>query len=667
MRNSARRLELPALLDHISRYISSEPGRQQMARLGVYFDPETARQNYNQTAIMMRLLRSNTVFDFGAIPSISRTIDRIGTGMLITGNELNKLADFIEIVDEIYDKVVDTELKYLIPDPFFLRPLLQEIRKTIDENGDVRDNATPELLRIRQEKRRKRREVVRLMDALMDKYYRQGLLRERIVTMKNGRFVLPFFSHVKPRGVVHGFSQSEETIYVEPFESIEVQNKLVRLEESEREEVERIIRNLNEHVHQLAETIKYLWEGVGKLEVIYARTVFGLDHEGVIPNINTERRLVLKNARHPLLIDAKGFNNVVPLSLSLGPSPSVLLISGPNAGGKTVILKTIGLFTYMAALGIPVTADEADIFIPSEVFAVGFEDVQDIEQGESSFTAILHELKKLVEYDGGSALVLLDEFIASTDPNEGAAIAFAILRYLKDKGHLVVANTHLTPLKLMVEREKDMVNATVLFDPLTRKPTYRLRIGEIGSSYALDIARRVGIPEEIIREAEGVLSGLEKEMRDLTRRLREKESILNKKLSEISEMEMRLKREEAKLTREARIKAKRIVDEARKEAEELVKQLRKELKKKRKLEEKIETARKVRDELKARAEDYIDLYKIKARSPQIGSRYRVKPLGFVGELIELNGRTAVLKVGKQRIEVPVDSLYEVVGTVKSDE
>ncbi len=659
MRNSARRLELPALLDLLSNYVSSEPGRLQMARLHLSFDIETSRLRYRETEVMMRLIQSGTVFDFGGIPEIGQTIERIGTGLFIPGKELHRIADFIDAADETYDKITGTDLQFKLPDPAFLRPLVREIRKTIDEEGEVRDNATPELQRLREQKRRQRQEVIRLMDSLMDKYYRQGLVRERVVTIRNGRFVLPFFSHVKPRGVVHGFSQTEETIYVEPFESIDAQNRLIRIEESEREEVERILRDLTSHVHQMADTIKALWEGIGELEVIYARAAFGLDYGGIVPELNTGKRIRLKKARHPLLIHTKGYENVVPLDLSIGPSPSVLLISGPNAGGKTVILKTVGLLTLMAGLGIPITAEEAEIFLPSEVFAVGFEDVQDIEQGESSFTAILHELKELIEFDGGPALILLDEFIASTDPNEGAALAFAILRYLSEKGHLIIANTHLTPLKLMVEKEENMLNATVLFDPVTRKPTYRLKIGEIGSSYALDIARRVGIPEQIVSEAEGVLSGLEKELRELTRRLREKESILARKLAEISEMESKFRQEEEKLRREARIKAKKIMDEARKEAEELVRQLRKELREKRRLEDKLKEARKVRDELKERAEDYLELYKNRAESPRIGEKYRVKPFGFIGELVEIKENRAILKVGKQRIEVPIESLYEV--------
>ncbi len=659
MRDSARRLELPALLDLLSRYISSEPGRNQLARLRVSFDPEEVRARYSETQEMLALLRSNTIFNFSSLPDIGKIIGRLGTGLFISGKELNLLAQFLEACDELYDRIVDTSLQTIMVDPYLLRPLVREIRKTIDEDGEVRDNATPELARLREEKRRQRQAVIHLMDSLMDKYHREGLLRDRIVTIRNGRFVLPFFSHVKPRGVVHGFSQTEETVYVEPLESIDAQNRLVRVKENEREEVERILRSLNSHVHEMADTIKALWDDVGRLELIYAKASFGMDYSGTIPSINTERRIRLKNARHPLLIHALGYENVVPLDLTVGPTPSVLLISGPNAGGKTVILKTVGLLTLMAGLGIPVAAEEADIFLPKELFAVGFEDVQDIEQGESSFTAILHELKDVIDFDSGPALILLDEFIASTDPNEGAALAFAILKHFKEQGHLVIANTHLTPLKLMVEREEDMINATVIFDPITRKPTYRLRIGEIGSSYALDIARRAGIPEHIVYEAEGVLSGLEKELRDLTRKLREKERLLDKKLAEVVELEDKYRREKEKMTREARIRARKIVEEARNEVESMLKELRKELKKQRRVEDKIKEVREVREQLKSKSEDYLDLYKVKATNLVIGKKYRVKPFGFIGELVELKGKAAVLKVGKRKIEVPADSLFEI--------
>ena len=654
-----RRLEFPALLEILAHHILSEPGRERLARLVPFSDIEDAEIELRRVESMQKLIESGVRLDFSAIPDVGRKVAKLGTGAGLTSHEILSLAQFIAATDEIYDKIVGTELEALMPDPSFLRPFVKEIFRKIDEDGELRDDASEKLAKLRQEKRRRRQEVVNLLNSLMDKYYRQGLLRERIVTMRGGRFVLPFASHVKPRGVVHGFSHTEETIYVEPFESIEAQNRYVRIVDEEREEAERILRELAERMHQFAPTVKALWDSIGELELVYAKAEFASAFGCITPKLNRSGRIVLKEARHPLLIETKGFENVVPLDLKLGPKPSVLLISGPNAGGKTVALKTVGLLTLMAMAGIPVPAKSADLFFPDRVFAIGFEDVQDIEHGESSFTALLHEVKDVLDYSDGRALVLLDEFLASTDPSEGAALAFAILKNLRDLGHIVLANTHLTPLKILVEREDGMINARVLFDPLTKRPTYRLQVGEMGSSYALEIAKQVGLPDDVLSEAESVLVGMERELRELTKRLKKREAELVRKLAEIAQKERELERREAKLTREAKLKARQIIESAREEAEGLVRELRKELRRKRKLEEQIAVAKAVRDQLKEKSLEFTDLYRKKAEILEIGKSYRVKPFGFIGELVELRGGNAVLKVGKQRIEVPKDSLYEI--------
>jgi len=652
--NSREKLEFRELLGQLGRFVISPAGRERLSYLGPKNSILEIERALERVREMASLLDKGVFFDFSGIPDLSSIIAKARTGAFLTPSELYSLSLFIEKVHEIYQKLMGTALEEVLADPYILLGLMREIRSKIDEEGEVVDTASEALYKIRSERRKKRREIIALMEGLLDRYDRKGLLRDRVITIKNGRMVLPFKSHVRIKGVVHGFSNTEETVYIEPFEVIEAQNRLVRVEEEEREEVERILRELAEKVSGSAGFIGELYGQIGEVEVIYASAQFMREVDGTIPRINRDGRIYLKKARHPLLLKSLGEDRVVPLDFRMDGDLEVFLISGPNAGGKTVVLKTVGLLTLMAASGLPVPAQEADLFIPGEIYAIGFEDEQDILRGESSFTAILSDIKELLEKGEKGDLALLDEFLASTDPTEGAALAFAVLKYLVDRGIKVIANTHLNPLKTLVSREPSMENATMEFDPVTRTPTYRLIPGEIGYSHALDIARRTGFPPELLSEAEGLIEGIEGELKRHIEELRKAEEEYSRKLREIEEREEKLREKEESFEKRAKLKARAIVDRAMKEVEVLLEEIRKE----KKLEEKLKKAKKTREVLKQKKEEF-DIYGEPAKEIVPGRLYRVKPLGFVGELVEIKEGSVVLKVGRQKVEVKEGTLFEV--------
>ena len=292
------------------------------------------------------------------------------------------------------------------------------------------------------------------------------------------------------------------------------------------------------------------------------------------------------------------------------------------------------------------------------MFAIGFEDEQNIESGESSFTAVLHEIRNALSKIKEGDFVLLDELLGSTDPEEGSALAFAVLKAFVKRGGRVLANTHLTRLKALVSREEGMLNATMEFDSKTKRPTYRMKVGEVGESYALEIARREGIPEELILQAQAILEGMGEEVKLLSKRLNEREQEVTRLKKTLEEEKVKLEREKDRIIRQAKIKAKRIVEEATMEVDALLKELKKELKKER-AQEKVKKTRKVRAKLKEMEKSY-DIYGEPVKEPVIGGKYRVRPFGFVGELKELRGDGALLLVGKREILVPLESLYEVI-------
>ncbi len=656
--STLEKLEFPELVEEIGKYIISPAGRERLSRVSPLGSVIEVREALARVGEMASLVERGVPFDFSGVPDLSNVIAKARTGAFLSTFELNAVAAFIGIAHSTYERLMGTPLEDLLSDPYVLIGLMREIKGKIDEEGEVKDTASEKLYHIRQERRKRRKETIAILEGLLEKFSREGLLRDRVITIKNGRMVLPFKSHVKVRGVVHGFSNTEETVFVEPFEVIEAQNRLVRIEEEEREEVGKIVRELSEKIRKSADFIAELYKQIGEIEFLYACALYMKEVDGAVPKVNEEGRIYLKEARHPLLLKSLGMENVVPLSLNLGRDLCVFLISGPNAGGKTVVLKTIGLLTLMAASGLPVPAKDADIYVPGRIYAIGFEDEQDILKGESSFTALLSDLKELLEKGKEGDLALLDEFLASTDPTEGAALAFAVLKALTKKGIKVIANTHLNPLKSLVAREENMKNANMEFDPVTRTPTYRLIPGEIGYSHAIDIARRTGFPEELLREAENLVEGIEGELKRHIEKLRALEEEYRKKLQEIEERERKLKEKEEGFERKAKLKAKALVSQTREEVEKLLEKLKEELKKEQKASEKIKKVREVRKLLKEKEEEF-DIYGEPAREIVVGRLYRVKPLGFVGELVEIKEGSVVLKVGKQKIEVKEGTLFEV--------
>jgi DNA mismatch repair protein MutS2 len=329
-------------------------------------------------------------------------------------------------------------------------------------------------------------------------------------------------------GVIHGASSTGQTLFLEPLDTIDLNNELVRLEEEESREVFRILRELTDRLRGHADPIRETAEVMAALDLTFAKARFGIDFDCSIPKFSTERRLHLENARHPLLIDVlrRNARSVVPFTLTLDPDCRTLLISGPNTGGKTVTLKTVGVIALMAQAGLPVPCSAAELPVFEQVLAdIG--DHQSIEQNLSTFSAHVSRLREMAFDVTPDSLVLLDEIGSATDPEEGGALGVALVDHFRAAGAFTVASTHLTALKIYGANTKTVLNASMGFDEQTLEPTYRLQIGLPGKSAGLDIAARLGMPEDILKRARASLSSQEIEMAELIaslhRRLEEAE------------------------------------------------------------------------------------------------------------------------------------------------
>lgn len=642
------RLEFQRFLEIIGEFLSSPPGRAALAKVGPMAYTEAVLE-HELTRRARELLKEEVSPPFHDVPDAGRALDKLGIGSALTGKELLELSELIMAGARIYDA---TESLGIVPDPYYLVPLAKDIQSTFDPDGEVLDDATPALRKLRESKRRQRQRVVVLMERVADKY--RDSLRDDVVTVRGGRFVLAFSSSVKTDGIIHGYSRTTETQYVEPLECVEEQNRLVRLEDEEREEVARIISELTERTRANAGFLKDLYEALGKADLVWAKARYAEATSACVPEIIREKGLVLRGARHPILLSVKGSQDTVPLDLRIGPYVKALIFTGPNAGGKTVAMKTVALAFLAGASGLPYPGEEVRIWLPDKVFALGFEEEQSIERGVSSFTGLLDEVGEVIEESGPGTVAFFDEVLSSTDPTEGGALAFAILMKLVDNGATTFSTTHLTVLKNLASGQDGFLTAAAELGP-DGNPTYSFKLGAVAGSYAIESARRAGFPEDVILYAEAAMEGYGEEMARTARRVAQMESELKTRIAEQKTLLAEAEAEKERVIASAKAEAKRIISAARKEIEELAKKLVEETK----TERKLAMARKARTELK-RAEASMDrTFSVRAENPLPGKEYRVSPMGFVGELVELRGEKALLLVGNATLEVDSSALYEV--------
>jgi DNA mismatch repair protein MutS2 len=453
----------------------------------------------------------------------------------------------------------------------------EAVGQAIGPEGQVVDSASPELRQVRRALVFQQERLRSRLTAILEKWSERGYCQENLITIRGGRFVIPVKEEC--RGLVKGLIADESgsgmTVFIEPLETLEIANGIRQLEIDERKEVHRILKSLTSHIAAEREPIAESLEVLGILDSIHARALQALRWQANAPNITSKRRLRLVKARHPLLLEHKE-GEVVPLDLELGKDFLTLVITGPNAGGKTVALKTIGLLTIMACSGILVPAEPGSEIPYMEKIHADIGDLQSIEQDLSTFTSHLSHLKELLDDPTESKLVLIDEIGAATDPALGSALAMAVMERLTAQKSMSVITTHHGALKTFAHEQPGMGNGSMEFDEETLTPTYRFRPGIPGSSYAFEISRRVGIPEEVLERSRQLVgeerSNLEHLLTDLTRKIKESERERQESSLKRSEFDAlrKLYRERAEHLKE---KEKTLKRDAMEEAEQFLKDI----------------------------------------------------------------------------------------------
>jgi DNA mismatch repair protein MutS2 len=458
------------------------------------------------------------------------------------------------------------------------RDLYGALCSALGPRGEILDSASPELRRIRKEISRIRSRIRAALEALWEQENFRKIFQEQFITLRNDRYVVAVKAESKNTlpGIIHDQSQSKATYFIEPLSTVEENNELNLLLKDEKEEERRILLALTAGVREQADQIAHAVEVLGRLDLVFAKAKWARSFRGTIPLLNEEGNWYLREARHPLL-ESK---SAVPIDLQLANGQSTLILTGANTGGKTVALKTVGLLTLLAQCGIPIPASEGSrVAVFRRIFAdIG--DEQSLRDNLSTFSAWILAISQILREADQSSLVLLDEVGGGTDPNEGAALAMALIDGLRERGVKTVVTTHLHLLKAYGAIHPDVINVSVEFNPDTLRPTYRLVYGQPGESYALPMAEKWGVPPELVARAKAYLGEGDRQMGELLQSLERARREMEAKLQESArtEREAQIAREKGEeFLERAQREEKNILAQARKEAQELIQQARDEL------------------------------------------------------------------------------------------
>ncbi len=551
-------LEFEQLRALLGRYLRSPIGRAELARLEPVSDRaavENALADASEAVEYLRAASSTQAsgrgsavrlrFDFDGDPGMLAARLRI-EGVTLDGLEIYQLARLLEVASEVRTNILAAAARFPrlaqhVAQVSDLRELAHDLRGKILPDGTLSDDASVALGRLRKEADRQRKSIEQSLERFLRAHREDGTLQEDFITIRNDRWVVPVVTGRERRvdGVIHGSSGSGQTVFVEPLETIQLNNELVRLREEELRETHRILREFSGRLREHAVEISASAAAMGRLELLFVKAEFAVDFGCCIPKLG--EKIVLRAARHPLLEDIlrKSRGKVTPMSVELHDQQRTLLISGPNTGGKTVALKTVGLLALMTHAGLPVPAHEAEFPLFDQVLAdIG--DHQSLAESLSSFSSHIVSVKAMLQNATGDSLVLMDELGRATDPEEGGALGVTILEAFRHRGAYTVASTHLMAMKVYGASTGGVLNASMGFDDETLAPTYVLRVGAPGKSAGLDIASRLGLEPWLIQEARSRMSSTE---RDVAHFIAE----LNRKLEELSAERNRLAAEKAAL------------------------------------------------------------------------------------------------------------------------
>lgn len=570
-------LEYPKIIERLIEKASSPMGKELCRKLQPSTDINKIRLMQTQTKdALTRLFQKGSV-SFGSVKDIRGSLKRLEIGSSLGIMEILSVCALLENTSRVkaYSRGDRSDLPSDSLDSMFeqlapLPPLSSEIRRCILSEDEISDDASPALRQVRRNMKVTNDRIHTQLSGLVNGNART-YLQDSVITMRNGRYCIPVKAEYKGQvpGMIHDQSSTGSTLFIEPMAVVKLNNNMRELELQEQKEIEIILAGLSEQIAEEREAIALNLELMVQLDFIFARAGLAMDMNGSEPVFNEEGRVLLKKARHPLIPKKK----VVPIDIRLGDDFDLLIITGPNTGGKTVSLKTVGLLTLMGQAGLHIPAlDRSELAIFHEIYAdIG--DEQSIEQSLSTFSSHMTNIVSFLEKADSRSLVLFDELGAGTDPTEGAALAISILSYLHDKGIRTMATTHYSELKVYALSTPGVENACCEFSVETLRPTYRLLIGIPGKSNAFAISSKLGLSDQIIERAKEQISEQDESFEDVLSSLEENRVTIENERLEIARYKEEIKTLKAQLeSRQEKLDAQRdrILRQANEEAHKVL-------------------------------------------------------------------------------------------------
>jgi DNA mismatch repair protein MutS2 len=680
-------LEFDKIKNLLTEKCRTEYAKAKASDLRIHTRKEFIELQLKQSHEYKQLVQNGIHFPNDYVLNLSRELKLLSIqGSMLVGEELVSLRKLVMSIDAIFRwfdaerRSVYTALAEVISGTYYEKIILKMINDVVDDNGNVKDNASDELQSIRMNLYRKRNELRRVFDRIISKLNKQGYLAEIEESFMNGRRVVAVFAEQKRtvKGILHGESDSRRTSFIEPEETIELNNQLYELENEERKEVYRILKDLTKQLSVYASLLSTYYNIIGEFDFVRGKALFASDIQGEYPVVTDKANVHLVKAFHPLLYlyNQRSQKPTIPVDLTLDEKNRILVISGPNAGGKTVTLKTVGLLQMMVQSGLLVPVNPSSQFGIFKQLMIHIGDTQSIEFELSTYSSHLLAMKHFMENASGKTLFFIDELGSGSDPNLGGSFAEVILDELARKHALGIVTTHYLNLKVMANKTAGIINGAMAFDEKRLQPLYKLIVGKPGSSYTFSIAERIGMGKRLIEKARKLVDEehfrldklLNRTEQDL-HKVQEKEKDLHQLLKENErlkkEMQQVMDREKHQQQVELLKQQNKISEERIAYLKDMERKLRQIVIEWKKAEDKNKIVKQIaallfkKNEQKAvsKKQKQIDSkYEEVNGEIKVGDKVKMKRNLQVGQVLELRGKKAVVKIGLLPMQIDLNDL-----------
>ncbi|MCH8033863.1 MAG: endonuclease MutS2 [Bacteroidetes bacterium] len=676
--STLEKLEFPKILTYISHYAITEPGKSRILSLTPSTDIKTVLQQGKLIIEAKNILAENFPPPLEYISDLS--VELAKSKIEGTVLRVKKILDILKLAAcsrLLYNFIKEnSEIAPLLKQSsnwLFVDKLFEHhIQKVIDENGEVKENASKNLKEIRKSIREKKSDLIRSINKIMKDLNEQKMVMDDYLTLRDGRMVIPIKAEHKRhlKGFIHSESATGHTVYIEPEQTLELNNDIISLTFAERREIERLLKELTKMIGSVADDLKSSLDEIAEIDSIFARAHYSVEVMGSFPELNGRKHLEIRDGRHPVLLKKLGRKGTVALDLKL-EDENIVVITGPNAGGKTVVLKTIGLLSALVQSGIHIPVNPDSNFPLCENILIDIGDEQSIEDDLSTFSSHLKNIKYILEQANENSLVLLDEIGTGTDPSEGASLASAVLMRLRDCRATVFASTHHGSLKIIAHDEKMFVNAAMEFDNEKLTPTYKFKLGIPGSSYAFEVAKRIGIDDKLLNEAAQNIDTDKHKLEEFLVEIESKSTALEKKLKE-SELENtrltglsnlykknleKLEIEKKEILKKVKIDGEKYLEGVNRKIEQVIKELRETQASKEVIKKSKELIREIKEKNENLFVPDVELEQ-EITDFRISDFVRLRDTSTTGKIFSIDKikKRAVVQVGTMKMKVNINEL-----------